>query len=186
MKNIFLCLVGIIAIYYVLSRIFIKTIEGYESIYYNMNDNSNENQEYSKTVDLHLTFPFSCKNFCGPVNKCAITDEQCSDDYDCHGCQNIPKLKPPKVEPHYRELSNDNDQMDYLYPGSKNNLTPLYYSGGNEWINNFNEAMKLYNRKEIFNTELDDFEKKIMSVYPTSISMTGQYYETTPSAYNNK
>ena len=62
-----------------------KILEGYES---NMNDNSNENSDYSKTVDLPLTFPFSCKNFCGPGNTCAITGEQCSDDYDCQGCEN--------------------------------------------------------------------------------------------------
>ncbi len=159
-------------------------IEGYQSRYHNMNDNSNENPEYSKTVDLPLTFPFSCKNFCGPGNKCAITGEQCSDDYDCKGCENIPRLKPPKIEPHYNELSKNNEQMDYLYPGSKNNSTPLHYSGGNEWINNFNEAIKLYNQKELFNNPLNDFEKKIISVYPTNISITGQYYETTPRGYN--
>jgi hypothetical protein len=177
MKNkIFLYLLGIILgfiiIYYTLRLFMITNIEGYQS------------DEYSKTVDLPITFPFSCKNFCGPGNKCAITGEQCSDDYDCTGCENIPKLKPPKVEPYYKELSSNNEQMDYVYTGSKNNLTPLYYSGGNDWIKSFNKGIELYNRREVFNNPLDDFEKKIVSVYPTTTSMTGQYYETMPTAYN--
>jgi hypothetical protein len=170
----------------------INHIEGYQSTYnaeehklnVNVNDNSNESSEYSKTVDLPLTFPFSCKNFCGPGNTCAITGEQCSDDYDCSGCENVPKLKPPKVDPYYKELSPNNEQMDYVYVGSKNNLTPLYYTGGNEWIKSFNEGIKIYNRKELFNNPLDDFEKKIVSNYPMSVSATGQYYETTAPAYN--
>lgn len=178
MKKIFLYLFGIIIIYYILSRIFATQlrIEGYQSTY--------SSQEYSKTVDLPITFPFSCKNFCGPGNICAITGEQCSNDYDCTGCENADKLKPPDVKPYYDELSLNNEQMDYVYPGSKNNLTPLYLTGQNEWIKNFNEAIKLYNRKELYNNPLSDFEKKIISVYPTNVSMTGQYYETTAPGYN--
>jgi hypothetical protein len=178
MKNIFLYLFGILLLYYIISR---TKIEGYQSTY-----DAAENSEYSKTVDLPITFPFSCKNFCGPGNTCAITGEQCSNDYDCKGCENAPNLKPPKVEPHYNELSTNFEQMDYVYVGSKNNTTPLYSytSGGNEWVKNFNQAIKMYNRKELFNNPLTEFEKKIVSVYPNTISMSGQYYETTPLGYN--
>lgn len=176
---LFFCLLIGFFIYFLLVNY--KILEGYES---NMNDNSNENSDYSKTVDLPLTFPFSCKNFCGPGNTCAITGEQCSDDYDCQGCENVPKLKPPKVDPYYKELSSDNEQMDYVYVGAKNNLTPLYYTGGNDWIKSFNEGIKLYNRRETYNNPLDDFEKKIVSNYPMSVSATGQYYETTATPYN--
>ncbi len=179
MKNkIFLYLLGLVIIYYILTRFMITNIEGYQSTYYNNSD------EYSKTIDLPITFPFSCKNFCGPKNECAITGEQCSNDHDCKGCENIPKLKPLKVDPHYKELSPNNEQMDYVYVGSKNNLTPLYYSEGNDWIKSFNKGIELYNRKELFNNPLDEFEKKIVSVYPNSISITGQYYETIAPAYN--
>ena len=73
----------------------IINIEGYDNI-----------DKYSKTVDLPITFPVSCKNFCGPGNTCVITGDQCSNDYDCSGCENIQKMKPPKVVPYYRELSN--------------------------------------------------------------------------------
>lgn len=176
MKKIFLrlfCLFAIIIImiYYILPNE-IK-MEGYQTI-----------SEYSKTVDLPITFPFSCKNFCGPNNICAITGEQCSDDYDCKGCENINKLKPPPVNPYYNELSPSNKQMDYVYAGSKNNLAPSYLSGQSEWIKIFNEGIKLYNRKELYNNPLSDFEKKNIPVYPITVSMTGQYYETTAPGYN--
>lgn len=178
MKKIFLYLFGIIIIYYILSRIFSNKIgiEGYQSTY--------NSPEYSKTVDLPITFPFSCKNFCGPGNTCAITGEQCSNDYDCKGCEIANKLKPPKVSPYYNELSSSNEQMDYVYAGSKNNLTPSYLPSNNEWIKTFNEGIKLYNQKELSNNPLSEFEKKIVSVYPENVSMTGQYYETTAPGYN--
>jgi hypothetical protein len=44
------------------------------------------NQNYSHSVDLPLTTTYSCKNFCGPTSKCAITGEQCFIDADCKGC----------------------------------------------------------------------------------------------------
>ena len=178
-NNIFLYLLGLIIIYCIFTCFMLTNVEGYQSTYYN------ESDEYSKTIDLPITFPFSCKNFCGPGNTCAITGEQCSNDYDCSGCENIPKLKPPKVEPYYKELSQNNDQMDYVYSGSKNNLTPgSSLMTGNDWIKSFNKGIELYNRKELFNNPLDEFEKKIVPVYPKTTSITGQYYETTPPAYN--
>lgn len=155
--------------------------EGYESNYFN------QSNESSKTVDLPLTFPFSCKNFCGPKNTCAITGEQCSNDYDCTGCENMDKLKPPKVEPYYLELSpNNNSNMDSLYVGSKNNLTPQYYSQTDkQWIKTFNEAIKMYNERQTYNAPLDDFEKKIQIYYPQTVSATGEFYSTIAPAYNN-
>lgn len=175
-NNIFLFLLGLIIIYYIFTYFMLTNIEGYQSTYSN---------EYSKTVDLPITFPFSCRNFCGPGNTCAITGEQCSNDYDCTGCENIPKNKPPKVEPYYKELSINNEQMDYVYTGSKNNLTPgSSLMTDDDWIKSFNKGIELYNRKELFNNPLNEFEKKIVPVYPTTISATGQYYETIASAYN--
>ena len=153
----------------------IMNIEGYDNMY-----------NHSKTVDLPITFPFSCKNFCGPGNRCAITGEQCSNDYDCSGCENMQKIKPLKVEPYYRELSNKHEQMSDVYIGSKNNLTPLYYSGGNDWIKIFNKGMEIYNRKMAYNEPLDDFERSIISANPPNITITGQYYENMHSAYNRQ
>ena len=151
-NNIFLYLLGLIIIYCIFTCFMLTNVEGYQSTYYN------ESDEYSKTIDLPITFPFSCKNFCGPGNTCAITGEQCSNDYDCSGCE---------------------------YSGSKNNLTPgSSLMTGDDWIKSFNKGIELYNRKELFNNPLDEFEKKIVPVYPKTTSITGQYYETTPPAYN--
>lgn len=167
------CLLIIFFICHTIFFIFNYKIEGYESL--NLKENA---------IDLPIIFPFQCKNFCGPTNTCAITGETCSNDYDCQGCESIPYHKPPKVMPYYKELSHDNEQMDYVYVGAKNNLTPIYPSGNEEWIYGFNEAMKLYNRRETYNSPLTDFEKKIVSDYPITMSTTGQYYNTTASAYN--
>lgn len=171
----------IIFLYYYFTKLKPSIFEGYETNYFN------EANEYSKTVDLPLTFPFSCKNFCGPKNTCAITGEQCSNDYDCTGCENMNKLKPPKVDPYYLELSPNNKfNMDSVYVGSKNNLTPQYYSQtDNKWIKTFNEAIKMYNERQLYNTPINDFEKKIQIYYPQTVSSTGQFYSTTPPPYNS-
>ena len=29
----------------------------------------------------------TCKNMCGPLNRCAITGENCKSDVDCFGCK---------------------------------------------------------------------------------------------------
>lgn len=151
-------------------------IEGYQSTYGNL--------QYSQTVDLPINFPFSCKNFCGPNKKCSITGEQCSADYDCTGCQIDTKQKLP-VEPSYRELDANFNQMDSVFVGSKNNLPISQYSGNQdaEWKKTVNEAIKLYNRKEEYNNPLSDFEKKILISYPTTVSITGEFYETTAPSY---
>ena len=56
-------LIIFLTIYYILTHKVKYDVEGYQSTYVSINDNSNESSEYSKTVDLPLTFPFSCKNF---------------------------------------------------------------------------------------------------------------------------
>ena len=43
----------------------------------------------------------------------------------------------------------------------------------------------MYNEKETYNNPLTDFEQKMISVYPSNVSMTGQYYETTAPSYNS-
>jgi hypothetical protein len=151
-------------------------IEGYQSTYQNLN--------YSQSVDLPIVFPFSCKNFCGPNNTCAITGEQCTADYDCTGCQLKNNINLP-VEPYYRELDKNFNQMDSIFIGSKNNLPISQYSGNQNdlWKKAFDIGIKLYNRKEEYNNPLSDFEKKILVSYPTSISATGQFYQSTAPAY---
>ncbi len=146
--------------------------------YYVKESEAYSNIEEIKTVDLPLTFPFSCKNFCGPNNKCAKTGEQCSNDYDCTGCENMNKLKTPKIEPYYRELSK-NIQFDSVGVGSINNIVPLN-NIKDKWRKNFDEAMKIYNNK----MALNNVDSKMMADYPTSLSVTGQYKYTGAMPYN--
>ena len=39
------------------------------------------------TVNLPLNSTYSCSNMCGPNNMCSITNQQCTSDIDCSGCQ---------------------------------------------------------------------------------------------------
>jgi hypothetical protein len=42
---------------------------------------------YRDNVDLPINTKYSCKNMCGPRGICSMTDEQCTSDIDCYGCQ---------------------------------------------------------------------------------------------------
>jgi len=74
-------------------------------------------------VEVPLTSTFSCKNMCGPNNRCSLTGEQCSSDIDCFGCN-----------PGTKQFSNskrDLDDMESNYINdSKNPPTTLYASTG--------------------------------------------------------
>jgi hypothetical protein len=49
----------------------------------------------SHNVDMPLTTTSSCKNMCGPPNRCSITGQQCMSDIDCPGCEpQVPPLSP--------------------------------------------------------------------------------------------
>lgn len=42
---------------------------------------------FTNNIDLPITNKYSCKNFCNPSARCAITGQQCIADIDCPGCQ---------------------------------------------------------------------------------------------------
>ena len=153
-------------------------IVNYSFIQTYANRDAYANIETEEPVDLPLTFPFSCKNFCGPNNKCAKTGEQCSNDYDCSGCENMNKHKPPPIEPHYRELSK-NVQFEQVSVGSINNIVPMH-NIKDKWRKNFDDAMKIYYKK----MALDNVDSKMMPDYPTRLSVTGQYQDTGAMPYN--
>ena len=85
-----------------------------------------------------------------------------------------------------------------IYPGSKNSEIVPYYQGSNSWTTSFNEGLKLHNEKlkaydkynqGISNAITDEAPSKIQGYYrpqyPTTISATGQFFETTPPASNS-
>lgn len=186
-----------------------------------INYNDLNSPAYSHTVDLPLTNPISCKNFCGPKAQCAITGEQCSTDIDCYGCNpgptpqsecikkdvtpydNAGKLGQNQLQysPLTTGYNNHNINFAEAYPGSKDSQIIKPYQGLDLWTASFNKGLQFYNKKresadkysEGVSQQIEDEEPDIAPSkrsyyeprYPTTISATGQFYETTPPASNS-
>jgi hypothetical protein len=84
------------------------------------------------------------------------------------------------------------------YPGSKDNQIKRPYQGVDLWTDSFNKGLELYNKKresadkysEGVSQQIKDEEPKTKISYyemryPTTISATGQFFETTPPASNS-
>ena len=75
----------------------------------------------SHNVDMPLTTTSSCKNMCGPPNRCSITGQQCMSDIDCPGCEpQVPPLSPSTGE----NIIGDDD-AGKLTAGVTPNYSPL-------------------------------------------------------------
>jgi len=56
----------------------------------NMTNSTNFEKYNSSTnypVEAPLTSTITCKNMCGPNDRCYLTGEQCTSDIDCYGCR---------------------------------------------------------------------------------------------------
>ena len=132
---------------------------------------------YSHNVNLPINDPISCKNFCGPKAQCLITREQCTSDVDCKGCNRIHPLG------YYM------NNFSQIYPGSKNSQIKRPYEGIDLWEGSFNKGLELYNKKreieDKYSNDINTFDSINYKIkYPTTISATGLFYETTPLASN--
>jgi len=132
---------------------------------------------YSHNVNLPINDPISCKNFCGPNAQCLITREQCTADIDCKGC----------IRTHPVGYYNNN--FSQIYPGSKKSQIKRPYEGIDLWENSFNKGLELYNKKreieDEYSNSINTFHSSKYKIkYPMTISATGLFYETTPSALN--
>jgi hypothetical protein len=92
-------------------------------------------------------------------------------------------------------FNNHNINFAETYPGSKDAEIIPYYQGSNSWTKSFNAGLQLYNDKrraydkfsgyleepDIAPSKLSYYEPK----YPTTISATGQFFQTTPPASNS-
>ena len=168
---------------------------------------------YSHTVNLPINDPVSCKNFCGPKSQCLLTREQCTSDVDCYGCNPGPKPQneciTKEVAPYdaagnlglqYSPLTTgyDKHNADFaqIYEGSKDAQLTVPYQGLDIWTDSFNKGLELYNKKR---ESADEYAEGISNAiplaskskmpyyevkYPMTVSMTGQFYETTPPASN--
>jgi hypothetical protein len=137
---------------------------------------------YSHTVDLPLTKPLSCQNFCGPKSTCAITKTQCTSDIDCFGCQSPIKYRPPCQEINFKPYAYDMKDYEYIYPQEE---LQKGYEGIDQWTPSFNKGLELYNKKIDANYPLSKYEKMYQPNYQTRITATGTFYDTTPPASNS-
>ena len=180
--------------------------------------NDRNSSAYSRSVNLPLNDPVSCKNFCGPKAQCAITGEQCASDIDCQGCN--PGATPQSecvtkdVSPYDDAGKLGQNQLQYsplttgyngqninfaeVYPGSKDVQIKKSYEGVDTWTDSFNKGLQFYNLKR---ESADEYSEGVSqqiedegsltkmsyyeSRYPTTISATGQFFETTPPASNS-
>jgi hypothetical protein len=143
---------------------------------------------YSRTVNLPINDPVSCKNFCGPQAQCSITREQCSSDIDCKGCNPGPKIQSEcitkDVEPYdatgklgynqglnYSSLTTGynghNANFSEVYPGSKDVQIIKPYLGLDLWTKSFNKGMELYNKKR---ESLEKYSEGVSNAIPIALN----------------
>jgi hypothetical protein len=146
-------------------------------------------------VDVPLTTTSSCKNMCGPPNRCSITGQQCLSDIDCPGCQPlVPPLKSDDgsqitgnddagkltvgVTPNYSPLTTGFGTQSRIYTSDKFEKPAAPNLGTNTWSKQFNEDRKLF----------DDRYKpsglKNMPSYDDRYSITGDFIDEGPLASN--
>ena len=172
-----------------------------------INYNNTNSPQYSHTVNLPINDPTSCKNFCGPNAKCLLTKEQCTSNIDCQGCNpgltNQSACQTKNVDPYdgagkglqhsplTTGYNNHNIDFAQIYPDSKDSQIKRPYEGLDQWTDSFNKGLELYNKKRsiadkyIQGTNTDTDTTSFETKYPTTISATGLFYETTPPASNS-
>lgn len=156
---------------------------------------TNESSKTSHTVDLPLTTTYSCKNFCSPTSRCAITGQQCFTDIDCPGCQ---PYEPPLSKTSTTSVPGNNGagkltwgmtpQYSPLTTGFGTHeriITKDMYShpampsfGINTWMSIFKKERDLYNKR------YKPPQLPYMPNYPQRYSLTGDFIEDGPLASN--
>ena len=146
----------------------------------------------SATVDLPLTQSVSCKNFCGPLSRCAITGQQCFYDSDCPGCQGLNKQKNYTFGPEV-PAANDAGKLSYYTPqysplttdlgtfagtySQQDTTVPKANFGPSLWRNSYDYGMKLFDKR--YKAHLSDEPK-----YQRILSATGEFVDNGPLPAN--
>lgn len=152
------------------------------------------------TVNLPLTTKYSCKNFCGPPARCAITGEQCMADIDCPGCNPYgPNFKSPSsiyvpgdndagkltwgVTPTYSTLTTDIGTQAKLFIDNKNDNKKLNKPiqanfGVNTWIKAFDGGNQLFDEK------YKPAGLKFMPSYDKRYTLSGEFIDDGPLPSN--
>ena len=150
----------------------------------------------SHNVDMPLTTTSSCKNMCGPPNRCSITGQQCFSDIDCPGCEPlVPPLSPNTgenivgnddagkltvgVTPNYSPLTTGFGTQNRIYTKDKFEKPAMPNFGKDTWSDKFIKGRKLF----------DDRYKpsglKNMPSYPDRYSLTGEFVDEGPLPSNS-
>jgi hypothetical protein len=194
----FLFLLGIFKwINYLVINNYVKlnkhSIEGFDTNTQVIRDTGSPDTTHS--VDLPLTTTTSCKNMCGPPNRCSITGQQCMSDIDCPGCQPLVPPLPPNtgenivgdddagkltagVTPNYSPLTTGFGTQSRIYTKNKFEKPAMPDFGKNTWSDKFIKGRKLF----------DDRYKpsglKNMPTYSDRYSVTGEFVDEGPLAAN--
>jgi len=134
---------------------------------------------------------YGCKNLTKKQSEC-ITKEVMP--YDAAGKlgQNLGLQYSPLTTGYDKH----NADFAQIYEGSKDSQLKMPYKGLDTWTDSFNKGLELYNKKR---ESADKYSEGISnavslnnkmnslvynSKYPMTVSLTGQFYETTPPASN--
>lgn len=152
------------------------------------------NNQTNHTVDLPLTTTYSCKNFCSPTSRCAITGQQCLADVDCPGCQpDTPASSKMNtqiegnddagkltvgVTPQYSPLTSGYGTQERIITNQLYGKPFIANWGTNTWRKEFNETRDLFNKR--YKTNPLPFMQK----YPMMYTTTGEFMEDEPLPAN--
>jgi hypothetical protein len=193
--TLFIATIAFILLYIVFKMIDYLALEQYiMECFSNGPIQESSGPQTSHTVNLPLNTTYSCKNFCGPTARCAITGQQCFTDIDCPGCQ---PYSPPLTD-NSRCIPGDNDAGKLTF-----GVTPQYSSltsgygtqekvithdmyakpsqgnfGVDEWGESFNQDQTLYNKRYKPNN------LEYMPNYPSQYSLTGEFIGDGPLPAN--
>jgi hypothetical protein len=169
-------------------------VEGFDPNTQIIRDTESPNTTHN--VDLPLTTTTSCKNMCGPPNRCSITGQQCFSDIDCPGCEPlVPPLSPSTgenivgddaagkltagVTPNYSPLTTGFGTQARIVTKDKLEKPAMPDFGIDKWSSKFIKGRKLF----------DDRYKpsglKNMPSYPDRYSLTGEFIDEGPLASNS-
>ena len=193
--KLFLVITMIILLFIVFKMINYLSSEGYivECFENNITEEKYDGST-SHTVNLPLTTTYSCKNFCGPTARCAITGQQCFTDIDCPGCQPYsPPLSKAKdcipgdndagkltvgVTPQYSSLTSGYGTQKRIITNNINGKPAQPNFGVNTWRASFNKGLNLFNKRY----KPDQLE--YMPNYPPIYSITGEFLGDGPLPSN--
>jgi hypothetical protein len=135
---------------------------------------------------------YGCNPGPKPLSNCETKDVEPYDDAGKLG-QN----QGLQYSPLTTGYNNHNVNFSEIYPGSKNAQIKKPYQGANSWEKSFNQGLSFYNQKresaDKYSAGLsqaipiafqNNDPESLTPKYPTTISATGMFYETTPPAAN--